>query len=362
MRAIQPDLTAELQEFIGDRPVDKAPAYRIGSYRELMEIIAKLSFLNKDHLLFFRGQNVDHQTRTEASTFYPSIYRRDPLQKSELKILFSISEDAERQLAEIFKSRRIEGWKEVVMRRPVKWSILQHYGVCSTPLLDFTHSIRVACSFAQLDSKDEFVYVYAFGLPYVTNRISFNTEQNILNVRLISICPPDAIRPYFQDAYLAGTEDILDEYEDKSELDFRHRLVAKFQIPNSSDFWGQHFEALPRGVLYPTNDQMEELCKGIVPVARERGLPEDVGTFLTEWSKIERRVFSNAREFDRKVRSLAQAMKVLRMQAAIDPSTFKTLDMVRHFRNKVAHQPFDVTSDEIARHLDIIGDLENRRI
>ena len=80
---------------------------------------------------------------------------------------------------------------EVRRRRCIQWSILQHYEVCPTPLLDLTHSLRVACSFAFLNSEDADPLVFVFGLPYITNRVSINSEQD-----LISLCQnPDFRHP-----------------------------------------------------------------------------------------------------------------------------------------------------------------------
>jgi hypothetical protein len=58
-------------------------------------------------------------------------------------------------------------------------TILHHYSVCDTPSLDLTHSLRVACSFAQLSSRDARAYVFVLGLPYTTNRISINTKKEV---------------------------------------------------------------------------------------------------------------------------------------------------------------------------------------
>src|SRR4051812_43377163 len=77
MREITPALTPALQEHVGKRSVALAPAFPVHSYRELVEHVAQLSYLNKDHLLFYRGQAIDFQTRNGASSFYPSIYRGD---------------------------------------------------------------------------------------------------------------------------------------------------------------------------------------------------------------------------------------------------------------------------------------------
>lgn len=149
-------------------------------------------------------------------------------------------------------------------RRNIQWSILQHYEVCPTPFIDFTHSLRVACSFALSGNKTDKGYVFIFALPYPTNRISVNSEHDLVNIRLLSICPPTALRPYFQEGYLVSTDGITDKYDTKSELDFNNRLVAKFEIPTDISFWGgKDFDGIPDHLLYPDADPVLELCREI---------------------------------------------------------------------------------------------------
>jgi hypothetical protein len=104
---------------------------------------------------------------------------------------------------------------------------------------------------AQLRSTDPMGYVYVFGPPYLTNRISINSEHDIVNVRLLSICPPSALRPCFQEGYLAGTADVTTDFDSKTELDFRNRLIAKFGISRARTFWGSGFDPIPESALYP---------------------------------------------------------------------------------------------------------------
>ncbi|HPR35903.1 MAG TPA: hypothetical protein PKY64_09540, partial [Anaerolineaceae bacterium] len=99
--------------------------------------------------------------------------------------------------------------------------------------------------------------------PYTTNRITYNSEQDLVIVRLLSICPPEALRPYFQEGYLCGTLDITDTYTNKSELDFKNRLIAKFSIPTAASFWGSGFSRIPKNLLFPENDLIEAMCTRI---------------------------------------------------------------------------------------------------
>ena len=56
MRPLEPSLTPELAGHVSDMPVWRAPAFKMKSYRELVEHVARLSYANPNQLLFFRGQ------------------------------------------------------------------------------------------------------------------------------------------------------------------------------------------------------------------------------------------------------------------------------------------------------------------
>lgn len=258
----------------------------VETFIELVKKIATLSFHNKDHLLFFRGQKRDHLNRKNNSSFYPSIYRTnngENLSKELLSIRFKTLEQASNLLVKKFQEHNItESYSELKKRKLIQWSILQHYEVCYTPLLDLTQSLRVACSFA-LKKNPEYGYIFVFGLPYITNRITNNSEQDIVNIRLINICPPQALRPYFQEGFLVGTPDIMNEYDDRTELDFKRRLIAKFKIPNSKAFWSDQ-KSLEK-YLMPKDDQIELLCNEIIETLKQENNIEAMfpGKWLNEY-------------------------------------------------------------------------------
>ncbi len=54
---------------------------------------------------------------------------------------------------------------------------------------------------------------------------------------MLSVAPPEALRPYFQEGFLIGEDEINETYTNKSELDLNNRLIAKFKIPNNNNFW-----------------------------------------------------------------------------------------------------------------------------
>jgi len=277
MREITPSFFPDLEKHVEGQVLRKTAPYPIQSYHELVRKVAQLSFLNKDFLLFFRGQDQDYQNKAGTSTFYPTIYRKDILTSQEVRARFEMLEAAACKLTEAFEREKLDGRADLRRKQYIAWSILQHYGVCDTPLLDLTQSLRVAATFAQMDNKAERGMVYVFGLPYTTNRITYNSEQDLVIVRLLSICPPQALRPYFQEGYLCGTLDITDSYTNKSELDFKNRLVAKFSIPTDESFWGNSFSRIPKNLLFPENDLVEELCVRV----REEMISEMKSVFVS---------------------------------------------------------------------------------
>jgi hypothetical protein len=260
MREITPSFFPDLEKHVEGQVLRKTTPFPIPTYHELVRKVAQLSFLNKDFLLFYRGQDQDYQNKAGSSTFYPTIYRKEILTSQEIRARFELVEVATNKLIEAFDREKLDGRVDVRRKQYIAWSILQHYGVCDTPLLDLTQSLRVAATFAQIGNKAERGMVYVFGLPYATNRITYNSEQDLVIVRLLSICPPEALRPYFQEGYLAGTLDITDTYANKSELDFKNRLIAKFSIPTAASFWGSGFTRIPKNLLFPENDRIEEIC------------------------------------------------------------------------------------------------------
>jgi len=263
MRAITPTLSSTLEKHVGKNVVRKVAPFFVPTYTDLVREVAELAYKNKDHLFFYRGQDSDYLNKAESSTYYPTIYRSDFLTSQEIRARFEMLELAEHYLADAFDQADLEGRQDVRRKSYIAWSILQHYGVCDTPLLDMSHSLRVAATFAQLNNPNEQGVIAIFGMPYMTNRITYNSEHDLVIVRLLSICPPLALRPYFQEGYLAGTLDITRDYLNKSELDFNNRLVAKFSIPNDRSFWGSNFEGIPEDLLFPRDDRMAKICEEV---------------------------------------------------------------------------------------------------
>lgn len=347
MRKIEGVVSKAQEDLLDGQPADKANPFEASTYRELMAQVSKLAFLNKDHLLFFRGQVNDYRNKADTSTFYPSIYRGDPLPMQEAHYRFEILNQAANLLTDATTEQRIDGYKEIRRKKYIQWSLLQHYEVCSTPLLDFTHSLRVACSFAQLNNPTETAYVYVFGLPYITNRISINSEHDLVNIRLLSICPPDALRPYYQDGYVVGTEDITTDYDSKTELDFRNRLIAKFKIPSSSRFWGKGFSSIPESVLYPRKDKFLRICESLKLSVEQDLQPNEIGEFLKLWTQLEKKLNGYSKKLSDSRLSPGRSINLLEKHSIISKENAIELDALRKFRNMLVHTPKSIEPGEI---------------
>jgi hypothetical protein len=342
------ELTEELRNKLTHKEIAKADAFPVSSFSKLMDYISRLSYLNKDHLLFFRGQGDDYTSKGGSSSIYPSIYRGDRLYRDELELRFDLLTSASRRLIDVLQSEKPEGYQDVKRRKYIQWSILQHYEVCQTPLLDVTHSLRVACSFAFLSKSDGDPYLYVFGLPYLTNRISVNSEHDIVNVRLLNICPPDALRPYYQEGYLVGTDDITFDYDSKDELDFNRRLIAKFRLKRNKSFWGMGFRQIPESLLYPKKDWFKDICSSIrVEVEKEGVGPINLGRFLQEWADLENRIMSVARQYQDRVFSFREAIKVLYLKELLPYEIQNRLDDLRKIRNFAVHEPNRLKTEDL---------------
>ena len=357
MREITPKRTPELDAHCKGLAVWKAPPFEIKNYRALVEHVARLAYANPDELLFFRGQDKDYQSKAGGTTLYPAIYRGDSLPLQELDHRFEVLEAASKTLVERFKNAKVDGHREMRHKKYIQWSILQHYEVVSTPLLDLTQSLRVACSFAQLRSSDATCFIYVFGLPYLTNRISINSEHDLVNIRLLSICPPKALRPYFQEGFLAGTTDVTSDFDTKTELDFRNRLIAKFAIPRAKSFWGSGFDQIPETALFPKGDEILAICDDIKTSASEELQPGELGNFVSAWSKLEQQLLDEARRAMARNVSTREAILHLSKMRKLTDDQAGTLDWLRRFRNQVVHRTSDVNAGALREAISALNKI-----
>jgi hypothetical protein len=253
----------------GDQPVEctvrevtASDGYEIGTYPELVEAVASIGYLNHKHDLFFRGQATDHRKASTGryaffSEVYPTAYRATgSLSEKALGVRLKHLEVMSKRLAATYPyvtKKRIRKHMEL------RWALLQHYGVCRTPLLDVTQSLRVAASFASLDNDGEHGWLFLFGLPNANGSISFHVDDNIVLVRLQSVCPPEAKRAHFQEGYLVGHYPLSQRKYRNLNLD--GRMLAKFKL-RMDTLWSRDFPMIPRSALMPEHDVLKDYFAG----------------------------------------------------------------------------------------------------
>lgn len=349
--------------------VMKGDGYLVNSYEELSKHIAELACANPNVILFFRGQGKDYMagsTGNMHSSLLPTIYRKD-LSTKEKKYKIKQLEAAGKILSKKLKDEEVQNATIVGRKRLIQWSILQHYEVVDTPLIDVTQSLRVACSFAMLNNNSGYAYIYVIALPYYTNRISVNSEEYITNIRLLSIMPPEALRPYYQEGFLIGEDEYTEDlFEHKEEKDLSRRLLYKFKISieklsRSDENW------LNEERLMPQDDKMRKICEDVKKEVASLSFRDDgvanqkVGEFLLLWQPIEKILneYLNVRDKTGRYNLVAAINQIEDRELA------KKLQKLRTIRNRLVHeglpQEFDVeellnnareTDESLKRYLD----------
>lgn len=246
----------------------------VQNFLELARKIAALQFKNPQYVFLFRGQDTDYRNQKNSSTLKPSLFRtkRDNPKLPSPELLaqrFHFLAEAERRLVSQYgKITEFEGEIKLKRQRILRWSILQHYEICFTPLLDVTQSLRVAASFAS-KPKAEQAFIYVFGVPNLSGSLTASAEAGLQIVRLSGVCPPVAVRPHIQEGYLLGEYPDMPDFDQKQhyphfEIDFGRRLIAKFAF-NPLTFWDDpDFPMIGNAARYPdAHDPLFVLAKAL---------------------------------------------------------------------------------------------------
>ena len=343
--------TRDVTSFVRSHSINIEP------FHDLIMEIAELSYKNPDVMLFYRGQN-NNYIKTKYATLYPTIYRSNS--EKDIKFGFEILEKTSTMLmTELEKDNNVdkEEIKELKKIKLLQYSILQHYEVCKTPLLDLTQSIKVACSFAILDNKDKTGYIYVLGMPYVNGRISVDSEDYITNVRLLSISSSSSKRPFFQEGYLVQTEFASNADIEKGELDFNRRIVAIYKFKNTKTFWGSE-RPIERENLYPEEDTMKDICDRLKEkkydyIGNENNSGNLIGTFLTLWNSLEDEI-----RYKTQLNDIFKGIKVLVSgRDELNEEDRKNIDEIRRFRNKLVHNTKAISDKDLENKIEELKKL-----
>jgi hypothetical protein len=253
--------------------IRKGRGHPVASFLDLATKVAELQFMNRDYVLLFRGQTGDYRNQKGNTSLKPTLFRSingpEKLPTSDrLTRRFEILKNAERVLVEEYHRAKLFGLERMKRHRIVRWSLLQHYEICKTPLLDVTHSLRIAASFASAKESDK-AFIFVLGVPNLSGAVTASAEGGLQIVRLASACPPAAVRPHIQEGYLLGEYPEMGEFSQKEnyhhyEIDFGRRLIAKFYF-DPGTFWKRDtFPQVLNRDLYPNSaDPLYDLAESV---------------------------------------------------------------------------------------------------
>lgn len=226
-----------------------ADSFDVSDFRSLVRFIAELGYYNYSFNLLFRGQGNDYLDQKGRTKIYPSIFRPNagknllpkPVRERRYEVLLQATDF-------------LKAWfddSDLVRHPAFAWALLQHYEICPTPLLDITQSLRVAASFALRGRSSGYLYVLA--VPQLQGTITYSVNDSLQLVKLSNVCPPQALRPHFQEGYLIGR---WPQDSEKTKGDnAAHRLIGKYRLDNTTGkFWQAGFQPIPCEALIPTKD------------------------------------------------------------------------------------------------------------
>jgi FRG domain protein len=332
---------------------------KVETYHDLIMEIAELSYKNPDVMLFFRGQN-NHYIKKKHFTLYPSIYRSSS--DKDINFDYEILERSSKQLVhELEKNNNVDGdeIKDIKKIKLLQYSILQHYEVCKTPLLDVSQSLKVACSFAILNNKNKVGYIFVLGLPYINGRISIDSEEYITNIRLLSISSSSSKRPFFQEGYLIQNEFTSEGDLEKGELDFNRRIVAVYEFENDGKFWGSE-QPISVENLYPEVDIMKEICNKIKEQKYDLNVDgvdeKSIGKFLTLWNKLEEDVRDKT-QYNNFMQGINHIIDV--EEDNLYKDNLNNITSLRQFRNILVHDSNKIRSEKLNSEIINLKNLLN---
>lgn len=237
--------------------------FKIKRFRSLVRCVAELGYLNQHFNLLYRGQDEDYKDKKGRTRVYPTIYRpysgKALIKKITIQSRYERLKEIRKQLRTYLKSLKLQS--RLLAYPEHDLALIQHYELHPTPLINLTQSLRVAATFAL--RKKASGYVFVFGMPHTQGSISHFVDQEMVLVKLQNVCPPHALRPHYQEGYLAGKLPFNQTKEAGDNL--ARRLIGKYYLDNSDGkFWDKEFPAIPEDALFPKRDPFGVDLSGIL--------------------------------------------------------------------------------------------------
>lgn len=247
---------SERSEWTTVTQVRRSLGYRVKTFETLVSLVAEVGYRNRRYNLLFRGQEVDHKDRNGASRIYPSIYRpKDGQTSLRGPTLAARFEEFRAAMSKLRNARSslADAGPGLYRHWEYQAALLQHYKIRKTPLLDATQSLRVAASFAMPRASHGEGFIMVLGMPHPHGSISHFVDDDMTLVKLQNVCPPEALRPHYQEGYLLGRMSVMNRTKEAAD-NAAYRLLAKYHLTNDGGFWTKSFRPIHQSALLPRND------------------------------------------------------------------------------------------------------------
>jgi hypothetical protein len=240
----------------------------VATFTELSAHVAEIAAMNHTWMTFYRGQAQDWRNRVHKTTILPTLFRPP---RGATSLPASVRQQRFERLEQAVEALR-RSWKGLRPPNPL-WrfreyavALLQHYGICPTPMIDLTTSLQVAASFARGDAGLDDGVVYVIAMPYPHQTISLYPDQSLSLARLQALVPRGARRPQYQEGWLAGRLPISAEKTAHDEAG--GRLLAKYALAEGEAFWDGGFRPILQATLLPEDDTFGATLTAILADAR----------------------------------------------------------------------------------------------
>jgi hypothetical protein len=256
------------------REICTSEPYDVHTFDELFRVASFLNVMNKKRMLLFRGQGRDLPARPTivrdrwlvpgGAEFVDLSLDRLHYWNALQPLCSLISRSLRGKLPRHAPFDRFESNPRL---RVAPWSVIQHYELWPTPVVDLTSSLRVAASFALgLPAPRSEGFLYAYASPTITSDLmELAGVPDPITYRLSAVCPPSARRPHLQEGMLIGRSEFQDTDLNRENDFLDDMIVAKFRLLDGGSsgqpsFWSNEFPKFLANSLLPqkSNDELVE--------------------------------------------------------------------------------------------------------
>jgi hypothetical protein len=261
----------DLRPYREDAPRTASGTWKVRTYSDLVDAVSFVSVMNKRLDIAFRGQSQDWGPVVPAifrATWSPPRWAlMDSVNIADRGFCAARLGELGPLVYKLCEKRGLPRWRALQNVSEAQWSVIQHYGLWPTPLIDVTRSLRVAASFALRarneddpeDTNEISGLLYVVGLPNRTGSISYSLDDQVLVANLNAVCPPAARRPHLQEGLLVGRFPTHDpDAAGSGQSDLRRRVLARFQLLDAAGpngFWSCDFPRLSDAALLPSETE-----------------------------------------------------------------------------------------------------------